>query len=717
MKKLLLLTVLLAYLSPIPAQASVITTYSSPILALSFSDLNPLNWVKSAAEYIGDVGTAATPTLKGKIDVNAKIENVDELQNLVGYTAAQLGVLTSHVGGETRETVDFSLGQMEKFATVLDSVAGKRIDNLDEKVRNQLRDIERITKGISADAERIIRVISQETEKLINTSGDRVESALRVGSNELRSTINTGGDRVESALRVSGNELRASITTASDELDQLVELSGKQAIKITREAGDQGVRFIQEAGDQSVRLTRTTGTEFRAVIEKTGTETRLTIKEAIAQSGQEARSTIRDSIVQSGQETRSTMKVAGSEAVIVTEKISEESQQVIETATKNLEGIIQEVSNDLQTLIDAAETSSLRIIEGVLYVVDRTADLALIVVSTGSGLIFLFIASYGWGKAVLRFKLPKQYVTRGIVFSFMGMTFVSAFAPFVFLIPEVRAQVLLPFSLAKPYATQGIRIGTRLPVLPKFRRSEPGEVVVVGTNSNATPFLLVYGTNLDRGTPSAKFGNIELAIPGQQGDLLRIDLSPVYANPELADHISVTIKTDSVRDPLISIPVINRLSTQSSPTSTALPAPQEPASPPITRQDVENLITRWLQAKQKIFASPFDKQSVSEMTTGDLYSEIANPDGRVDWLRKNNAYYQFSSQAVKQVENLDYQNNRITVVVIVSESRTLYVNGKINPKNTGMDTRRVRYVLEQINGVWKISNYTTLDVLSREDAR
>lgn len=694
MKKLLLLAAMWwVYLFPMPAQASITMPRSSVVLAFSLGDLNPLNWVKSGAEYLGDVGTAAMPTLKGKVDVNAKIENVDELQNLVGYTAAQLGVLTTHVGGETRETVDFSLGRMEEFAGVLDGLAGKRIDDLDEKVRNQLREIERITKSMSLDAERLIRVVSQETEKLINTGGDRVESALGVG----------------------GNELRSSITTASDELEQLVDMSGQQAIKITREAGDQGVRFIKEAGDQGVRLTQTTGAEFRAVIEKTGAETRLTIKEAILQSGQEARSTMRDSIIQSGQETRSTIRVAGSEAIYITEKISEESQQIIETATDNLEGIIQEVSNDLQTLIDAAETSSLRIIEGVLYVVDRTADLVIIVVSTGAGLIFLFIASYGWGKAILRYRLPRQYVARGIVFTFMGMTFVSAFAPFIFLIPGVRAQVLLPFSLAKPYADQGIGVGTRLPMLPKFRRSEPREVVLERINSDATPFLEIYGTNLDRGIPTAKFGNIELAIPGQQSDLLRIDLSQVYANPELADHISVTIRTNSPREPLISIPIINRISVQSAPPA-ANSTTQELGSP-LSKQDVENLIIRWLQAKQKIFAPPFDRKVAFEITTGKRYSRIVNPEGSIDWLQKNNAHYEFSSQEVKKVESLDYQNNQITAVVIVSESRTLFVNGKIDPKETMMDTRRNRYLLEQSDGAWKISDYETLDVLSTEDAR
>lgn len=693
MKKLLLLGILFTYLFPVPVQASVIAVRSPAILAFS---LNPLDWIKSAAGYVGDVGTAAMPTLKGKVDVNAKIENVDQLQNLVGYTATQLGVLTSHVGGETRETVDFSLGRMEKFAIVLDGLAGKRIDDLDEKVRNQLREIERITKEISNEAERLIRVVSQETQNVINT----------------------GGDRVESALRVTGSELRTSITTASDELDQLVELSGQQAIKITREAGDQGVRFVQEAGNQSVRLTQTTGAEFRAVIETTGSETRRTISEAIGQGGQEARQTMRDGIAQSGQETRLTIKTASNEAVFITEKISAESQQVIETATQNLEGIIQEVSNDLQGLIDAAETSSLRIIEGVLYVVDRTADLALIIFATGSGLVFLFIASYGWGKAVLRYKLPKQYVTRGIVFSFMGMTFASAFAPFAFLVPEVRAQVLLPFSLAKPYAEQGIRVGTRLPISPKFRRSQPGEIIIGSTNTNAVPFLEVYGTNLDQGSPSARFGNIELPIPGQQGDLLRIDLSPVYANPELARYISVTIRTGSTREPLISIPVINRVSTQSSPSPTPTPtAPQTAVSLPVSKQQVENLITQWLQAKQRIFAPPFDRQSVTEVTTGKLYSRISDPDGSIDWLQKNNAHYQFSSQVVKQVENLDYQNNQVIALAIVTESRTLYVNGRVNAKETGMDTRRVRYILEQIDGAWKISNYETVDVLSREEAK
>jgi hypothetical protein len=294
----------------------------------------------------------------------------------------------------------------------------------------------------------------------------------------------------------------------------------------------------------------------------------------------------------------------------------------------------------------------------------------------------------------------------------MGMTFVSAFAPFVFLMPNVRAQVLLPFSLAKPYPRQKTATEIRL-LLPKLRQSEPEEIIIGEFESGNKPFLEVYGTNLDLGTPNASFGNIELDIPGHQGNLLRIDLSPVYANPELADHISIVIETNSREESRISIPVINNFPAQPAFLPSPQP-PQAPSSPPISQQDIESLITRWLKAKQRIFAPPFDQQLVSELTTGKLlFGLLDEPSSPMKSLQSKNSYYQYDSQSVQEIEISDYQDGQVTVVATVNESRVLYENGKISPKGTDSEPRRIRYILENANGVWKISSIEPLNTIRR----
>jgi hypothetical protein len=60
----------------------------------------------------------------------------------------------------------------------------------------------------------------------------------------------------------------------------------------------------------------------------------------------------------------------------------------------------------------------------------------------------------------------------------------------------------------------------------------------------------------------------------------------------------------------------------STPTSQP-PEPQKPQTPQsISQQEAVNLINRWLQAKERIFAPPFERDIAAELTTDVLYWDI-----------------------------------------------------------------------------------------------
>lgn len=125
----------------------------------------------------------------------------------------------------------------------------------------------------------------------------------------------------------------------------------------------------------------------------------------------------------------------------------------------------------------------------------------------------------------------------------------------------------------------------------------------------------------------------------------------------------------------------------------------------ITEKDAVNLISNWLEAKRKVFASPYDRQIAAEYTTDVLYQDITKPGGSLDWLRDNNAYYVFGVQKVEPTGTFAANDDRATIEVRVTEDRTFYVNGKVDDTQTDFDTKSVRYTLYFTDGRWKIADY------------
>lgn len=119
----------------------------------------------------------------------------------------------------------------------------------------------------------------------------------------------------------------------------------------------------------------------------------------------------------------------------------------------------------------------------------------------------------------------------------------------------------------------------------------------------------------------------------------------------------------------------------------------------ITIGKAADLITQWLNSKSKIFASPFDRAMLGDLTTGVLYADSLKA---INFLQENNAYYQYGVQKVESIERFAASGNKATIEVKVTEDTTLYKNGKII--ESSFNTKLVRYNLEQWDGLWRIAN-------------
>ena len=122
-------------------------------------------------------------------------------------------------------------------------------------------------------------------------------------------------------------------------------------------------------------------------------------------------------------------------------------------------------------------------------------------------------------------------------------------------------------------------------------------------------------------------------------------------------------------------------------------------APNITLGQASDLIGKWLEAKQKIFAPPFDRQLLAKMTTGILYTDTVKA---IDNLINNNSQYRYGVQKVESVERFAASGNKATIEVKVTEDATVYRNGRV--ETSSFNTKVVRYTLEYWDGIWKIAD-------------
>lgn len=137
-----------------------------------------------------------------------------------------------------------------------------------------------------------------------------------------------------------------------------------------------------------------------------------------------------------------------------------------------------------------------------------------------------------------------------------------------------------------------------------------------------------------------------------------------------------------------------------------------PAQPTISRDEALQLVNTWQNYKRRLFAPPYDRSLGSDLLTGIAYSKnIRRSDGEqssVDWLIDNNAYYAYGVQKVDSLQQVIGDSNFANVIVVITEQRTLYVDGKPSQdENSGLEVLRVNYSLQKDQGRWKIADYDT----------
>ena len=146
------------------------------------------------------------------------------------------------------------------------------------------------------------------------------------------------------------------------------------------------------------------------------------------------------------------------------------------------------------------------------------------------------------------------------------------------------------------------------------------------------------------------------------------------------------------------------------------PASYSNSSLHISENEALDLIQKWLDARKKVFADPFDRQLASEFLTDKAYNDyidsshsLTNSESLVDWLQKNKANYVYTIQKVKKVKNLKFSKDRVTLEAEIEQESKLY---KLNSDNSIKNTldfpkaiNSIPFTLKLDREKWKIADY------------
>jgi ARC6-like, IMS domain len=174
---------------------------------------------------------------------------------------------------------------------------------------------------------------------------------------------------------------------------------------------------------------------------------------------------------------------------------------------------------------------------------------------------------------------------------------------------------------------------------------------------------------------------------------------------------------------IFSAMLISSSQSNKTPTSVSGASMQSPnAVGSISQDEAKKLIEKWMQAKQKMFAPPYDQEIGSQLTTGKAYSDKVRgpssdgtPYSSLEWLRQYGFQYKYGVQNIENVTRFESGTDQASIDVQILEDARLYnKDGVIQPKRSGMERKTVRFMLKKDNGTFKISDYDVLGESKRK---
>lgn len=281
-------------------------------------------------------------------------------------------------------------------------------------------------------------------------------------------------------------------------------------------------------------------------------------------AGEEARETIQDAILQLEDYSVEIIEVLGDELdqtihtldsalqekllwiQIYTEEVHGYALSIIHATGEEARETIQEATIGMRrTIIEtelAAQRTTYVATQNMVFLVDTVAERTIAIVGVITGLVFVFVSAFGWGRLIYQKQIPSGDLQRVLALGLLLVSFAFSCLPFVTLIPPVRAYALTQVGKASVvgYGEEGTGGGPEIPRgAPRVYEFVPDQLIV--PIPTPTPHTLsILGANLlAEGTPRVTYAGIELEVIGYTEDKIDVNIGPVSDQPGLASNIQV----------------------------------------------------------------------------------------------------------------------------------------------------------------------------------
>jgi hypothetical protein len=281
-------------------------------------------------------------------------------------------------------------------------------------------------------------------------------------------------------------------------------------------------------------------------------------------AGEEARETIQDAIAQLEEYSVEIIEVLGDELdqtistldsalqekllwiQIYTEEVHGYALSIIHATGEEARETIQEATIGMRrTIIEtelAAQRTTYVATQNMVFLVDTVAERTIAIVGVITGLLFVFISAFGWGRLVYQKQIPSGDLQRVLALGLLIVSFAFSCLPFATLIPPVRAYALTQVGKASVvgYGEEGGGVGPSIPSgVPRVYEFVPDQLIV--PIPTPTPHTLsILGANLlAEGTPRVTYAGMELEVIGYTEDKIEVNIGPVSDQPGLASNIQV----------------------------------------------------------------------------------------------------------------------------------------------------------------------------------
>jgi len=122
----------------------------------------------------------------------------------------------------------------------------------------------------------------------------------------------------------------------------------------------------------------------------------------------------------------------------------------------------------------------------------------------------------------------------------------------------------------------------------------------------------------------------------------------------------------------------------------------------LPKMEAVAIINSYLSQKDRIYAPPYDRQLASTILTGNVYYDLTKPNGVIDWLEQNNAYYRYGSRKAEPLAFYTSTSEIAQIEVKVTQELSFFKKDVLQDNKPSIKDYKFSLKLE--NGIWKISD-------------